>query len=573
MPLVYESGNASNSACFKPLALGDPPFIVSFYRSQDHAGTVNNRGKVNCNYGAADSYKGEFGFDFFDKEVIAEGLSQHYKMLSGIEKADETFGDSKAYLCPYLSIWPPQVDGNMKDKKSTVTLYARLERSSEYDKNDKNLPDNLDVKIVSTDGEVITINSKENNGNSEDTVNLKLEDTLVSITIECKKPFGEEKEVAILAKTRYKKEGSMDVVGKVILYPNAVRYKTTIQPVRINFTAAESSVIKTEPTIELIKDVADAFNTVSFNQAYIHADVEPTMEVVEFAKSQFQTKGEEIIVHKQQPEIIGTGLHDYLEYDEAQVIPNKYNNLVENRYAALAAKQKDSFAKNKAGEDLTLKMQNLLTQFDKYFSYKATGNPIKIRNKKEKMIVKTAWEKPKVQAAYKEYLASRAAYDKILVSSEGLDKTHKIHVFFTSDLFAGRTDDGEVLAYSSRGSGVVHIFNKALTDKDALDTILHEMAHSLGLEHPFDEEANKPYAYKEKGKHYKEDVEKKIDKLEQQIKDYKIKIKDTEKILSYVEKGDIKLVEAYVERKIFYKWQWDKIRQTGKSQNYLLEEN
>lgn len=105
MPLVYEVGNTSNSAVFKPLALGDPPFVVSFYRSKDHAGTVNNRGIVKCNYGAADTqYKGEFGYDFFDKEVIAEGLSQHYKVLSGIEKDDKTFGDSKAYLCPYLSI-------------------------------------------------------------------------------------------------------------------------------------------------------------------------------------------------------------------------------------------------------------------------------------------------------------------------------------------------------------------------------------------------------------------------------------------------------------------------------------
>lgn len=372
---------------------------------------------------------------------------------------------------------------------------------------------------------------------------MKLEDTLIALTIECKKPFGAEKEVAILAKTRDKNDGSMDIIGKVVLYPNAVRYKTVIQPVKINFAVAESSVIKTEPTLQLIKEVADAFNTVSFNQAYIHAELNPTMEVVDFAKSQFQEKGKELIVYQQQPESIGTNWYDYLDYNKKEGKPDTYNTLVESRYAALTSKQKDGFAKNKAGEDLTLKMQTLLTQFYKYFSYKATENPVKIRSKKEKMIVKTAWEKPKVQAAYQDYLVSRAAYDKIPATLAGLNKTHKIHVFFTSDLFAGKSN-GEVLAYSSVGSGVVHIFNKALTDKDALDTILHEMAHSLSLRHPFDEKVNKPYAHKEEGKLYEEDVKEKIKKLKEEIDKYEGKIKDAEKLLNYVEKGEIELTEA-----------------------------
>lgn len=545
MPVVYESGNASNSVHFKPLYNGYPPFVVSFYRSKDHASTLTplDFGVIKHNYGAADPlYGGEFGFDFFDKDVIAEGLSQYYKVLPDIEREKdegkktkkETFNGSYAYLCPYLSIWPPNVDGNMdeKNKKHIVTLYARLEKSS---KHDKNISDILTVKFESTDDQVITINGK-----AEYTIDLKFDlksgDALIPLTIECKKPFGEEKEVAILAKTRDKKDGSMDIVGKVVVYPNAVRYKTTVQLVKVKFDTTESIGKETPP--QVIKDLIDAFNTVSFNQAYIYTTLNTQSEIITLRKEQF-TKENELIYDKLSSENRNEPFLNYSLHD-------LYSNLIENRYAAITSTSKDALTKNKAGEELGDKMNALLAEFDNHYNYfsEATYNPVKIKRKKERKIAETAWNKPSVQKAYTEYLAAKKKYETVPETSSSLDKTHKIHIFYTEEIYAGdKKEEGEVLAYSGLSSGVTHIFNKALANKNSFATILHEIGHSLGLDHTFSEEL-KPFIYKEEGKTYKDDVEKEIEELQDKIKEYNKDKKNIQRMEKQVDKGKVNIVEA-----------------------------
>ncbi|WP_338790940.1 hypothetical protein [Bernardetia sp. MNP-M8] len=550
MPVVYESGNASNSAHFKPLAAGDPPFVVSFYRSKDHANTEFGEQK----YGAADPlYRGEFGFDFFDKQVIAEGLSQHYKVLSGIEREKdegkktkkETFTGSYAYLCPYLSIWPPNVDGNTeeKNKKHIVTLYARLEKSSEYN-NVKNLPDNLDVKFVSTDDQIITVKGKVDDRKPEYIVNLKLEETLVPITIECKKPFGEEKEVAILAKTRYKKEGSMDIVGKVVLYPNAIRYKTIIQPVKVKLDRKVDLKIDDIPHIPMMEKLLKAFNTLSFNQAYMHAKLAEKTKVITLKRKELADL-----------DIFTTAYIDgkvdstqtAMDYDEKE---DTYNEVVESGYAALIAQSAngDKVDKAKLERDRNEKALALVEKFKKRCNLQEVPSDglqdlsqfKALKRARRKNKVTDAWNHPKVQKALREYEQAQAAWENNKTEKAKLDKTHKIHIFYTEDIYSGMQERTKnVFAYGPSDTGVCHVFEIALNNTAIIPTLIHEIGHSLGLGHPFDEKARKPLELRQPNIVYKKDIGEKIKKLKKDIEDKEDALKQAKKYQRAIDSGEL----------------------------------
>lgn len=114
---------------------------IQFYRSKEHA-----VGK----YGVADSsYKGSFGFDKFDKKVCAEGLIGEYQDLKGIVPKVEVISGIKKYLCAYLSIWPPNVEGNQDNAKSKVTLYVKAEEVLTQ------LANNANIEFVCSDPNII----------------------------------------------------------------------------------------------------------------------------------------------------------------------------------------------------------------------------------------------------------------------------------------------------------------------------------------------------------------------------------------------------------------------------------
>ncbi len=122
--------------------------VISFYRSQPHA---------NGNFGKKDTaYKGEFGFDKFDEKVIAEGLIHNYKTL-GIQTKTEAIKNNHNYLCAYLSIWPPGVDGNVDSSKSTVNLYIKAEPNIDFDKKDENDINTEQVVFESSDPNCIEV--------------------------------------------------------------------------------------------------------------------------------------------------------------------------------------------------------------------------------------------------------------------------------------------------------------------------------------------------------------------------------------------------------------------------------
>ena len=269
---VFEVGNESNSFITNPLQLSKSPHIVSFYRSQIQAK------KKSSSYGSNDtSYNGEFGFDRFDDSVVADGMINHYEVLEEVESDEKVYKKNHSYLCPYPSLWPPNVEGNKTNTKNKAKIYVGLEKSTEFKKENAT---QVKVDFESEDDKSIVINGAKV---ASLTLNLDEEHTnLQYIEVECIAEF--DKEIAVLAKV------SNVVIGKIILYPNKERYKALIQPIYVSLGTTTSTSKLEIPTSSItdIDEVAllDCANNHSLNQAYIHCEVAAQTHKIELKKSE-----------------------------------------------------------------------------------------------------------------------------------------------------------------------------------------------------------------------------------------------------------------------------------------------
>lgn len=446
---------------------------IQFYRSKEHS---------KRKYGNLDkSYKGEFGFDKFDDKVCAEGLLSEYQSLDTIIPKEETINDIRKYLCAYLSIWPPNVEGNLDNKKSTVTLYVKAEKGT------IELGKSSDIEFTSTNKNIIIV------GN---TLNLTIDGDAKPLTIECKGAF--ENDVTIEARA----VGEFQVLGKLIIKANAIRYKTIIQPVELSFGTdkilTDHNIHHTNFIVNLVKE----FNYNSFNQAYIYGELAPTTKRIVLKIEEFLN--EKLLSFKDETNL-------YLKKDsEADDATRYYNNKIEDNYFSSITSKKN---KQAAKEKLQNTIRDFYIQFDKKFSFSQNSKLKYILKKYKEKVLTTAWDDPNVQKAYKDYQGAKSDYKEFPNDEINLNKEKKLHIFYTKDIHGAKNPTDKVIAYSELASGVAHIFDSALTNPDAFTTILHELGHSLGLNHTFDKNLG-TYKLKEPNKRYEDDVLNDIDKLE-----------------------------------------------------------
>ncbi|PTD16353.1 hypothetical protein [Flavobacterium columnare] len=468
------------------------PACIHFYRSKLHS-----EGK----YGNKDLfYKGEFGFDKFESQVCAEGTYSDYQPLLHTVPKEELVKDEKIHLSAYASMYPPGVEGNQDNKKSTITVYVLAKESKTKLKNASKVrfssSNPTAIKIVGNDTLTLTINDVSPQ----------------ALTLECLQPF--DKDVVITAIA----EGDVFVLGQLIIKANAKRYSTIIQPVEIVFSSQENLNVVSIPNAPLFKELEKKFNNNSFNQAYIYGELAPQTQKIIVNKKEF-------LDQQYLFELNGLLYGRKEEKDNKDKLRKKFNSLIESKYTS---------ALNKMGNPEELKNQiekqeiKLLETFDKEFDYKLGQDLVYAQKKHQEKIVTKAWNHPKVQAEYSKYLKLKQQ------SREGggtmpLNKHNTLHLFYSKDIHGGgdsstiETDDNGTLvlprlvqAYSLLGTGVCYVFDSGLKAADNITTILHELGHSLGLEHPFEELLGK-YEKRIKNKRYKEDIEAEIKELEDKI--------------------------------------------------------
>ncbi len=516
MPIrISQTGNPSNHITIPHLNKPQLPGVVSFYRSKEHA---------MGNYGAKDtSYTGTFGFDRFDTKVMAEGMVNEYAIVAGVESQQKTVDGDHRHLCSYLSLYPPNANGNTTSAK----VYVRLEPSKEFTNGDPDLglihfissaPDSVAIAGANDNGAVTIMLTM---GKQKDATHNAV--AIGELQIECLQEFSTP--VTITAK-RITKETDK-IVGQLIVYPNHERYTTTIQPVVLKLATAEGKTVDKIPNSPFLNTLVKACNTKSFNQSYIHAALAPHTNVITLSRSQ---------------------LDQYLEDREGKLhLKNEntalqYNTMVESRYAALLVNQGQ---KNKAEEKVKEKGQKLLEVFDKKYNYNKSGIQ-KAKKGYDKKMVTTIWQHPKVQAAYTRYQQAKQSYDQLGGADTALDKTHKIHLFITQDIYGAY---GDAAAYSATTSGIAHIFNLLLQDATAITGTLHEIGHSLGLEHTFSNDLGTTIL-KQDGVTYKQDVDSELDRLKEKNQNLIINQKELTKINKGKESIFLTEIEIFQLKKI-----------------------
>lgn len=528
--------------------------VVQFYRSSE---------QEKGDYGIKDTtYKGAFGFDKFDTKIHAEGLVQHYTKFN-ITTLSKDIIKEKPHLqyIPYLSIWPP---GNPAGAPSTVTLYLKAEEATIL----KDIKGR--IKLQSSNPNIVVPTAF---------IEIEIGGALVPITIQCKSTFSSPVTVsAVLDGDPSKK------VGQLMVYPNDIRYKTIIQPILVNIESDSNRKVATQSDFSKynidIKQLVKDFNERSFNQAYIYGELAPDLYQFGIGK------------HHISDYIKNVQGEDILVFENAY----EYNRILEERYGAAqesTQKQTDVTIKENKERELKQKIKKVLEVFDKHYNFK--GGSLKFTEKKRKeKIASTAWDTTKKSPEYQDYLKILNEYNNVTKAGAAvsINKTHTLHVFITPKIYAAASKENianysgtsirdhfpVILAYADRSSGgISHIFKSTTEQKKTSkltatyiinSTILHEMGHSLSLEHTFDLE---DVPQREVGITYKEDIEKeielietkdkgKIDKLEEEIK----KLKEEEKIstkenIPLHEVASLTKLKEYYNRLEKYKEDYDRI--------------
>ena len=568
---IAEAGNASNNLKIDGLTKPDLPCVVSFYRSKKHA-----EGK----YGKDDPlYKGEYGFDRFDEDVMAEGLVNEYDFVKGVEADEEVVDGDHRHPCSYISLYPPNPDGNISKAKVTV----RLQKSKKYERGDPNFgmihfesSDPSSVQIVSPVKDslstlILTMESRD------DTTNSAI--AFGELEIECLKEFPSQVSITAIRRVKNKKDR---VVGKLIVYPNAKRYTTVIQPivVKLGLTTSDSKTdvpSATMPVIQAIK-LEQMLNQNSLNQALIHSKVATNTHTFTFNQSKLSKY------------IQSEGGKNYLMKDDN--LRQEFNTYIENQYALLlgdTSTAEEETKKNKAYNDSGMHeaFQNFRKVFHSKFGYdtdprspfkearSAFNETFKIVDKKTGVkLNKTgltgyAFNHRRVKAAYNECLAAETRMNQLLknwgidttkekgLHASGIEKKGLIHVFYYPDIEAAYSDNTNtavdkplVPGYTSTGNGVSHIFNKGFS---IVDAIIHEIGHGLGLPHPFAKSLGRA---KDPTIKTKEDYEKELDLAEKELEKFKTQKEQFDKgMASMKEEGitDLKVYSQYSELHKKYK--------------------
>ena len=477
-----EQGNETGEYIADAVGRQNEKFIacIDFYRSREHS-----EGK----YGKLDTqYNGEFGFDRFDSKVCAEGLFSEYEKIRTVLTSENTYGKEKVYLCPYLSIWPPEikVDGKTIKKKNEVTLFVKANKATDISK--KNERATKATIVFSLEGE----NLKNEIVISPNKLDLEIGKEAKPISIKCNAPF--KKDIKVIAKSV--DEGQ--VLGQLIIKANAVVYQTTLQPVEIIFGSASNNKANDLPnTIDnnFFIELVNFLNTKSLNQAYIHLTLASTIKQVTFSKQEFEGKG--LFYTKNGNTYLKMGANDgndELNNDkdelnkknkkEDQSKALEYNNLVESRYAA---RLKNLQNEQNQKERVDKKKQIFINEFKKYYKYERGDKLKRVRKYHSEKMVKTIWEKENIKALFEEWKKEEEAYLQLKSNSISLDKNGQLHAFFTKDILTAGNPDRKTLAYSAPASGVTHIFKEAFinADESSFATIAHELGHALGLDHTF----------------------------------------------------------------------------------------
>ena len=471
-----EQGNETGEYIAEAVGRQNEKFIacIDFYRSREHS-----EGK----YGKLDTqYNGEFGFDRFDSKVCAEGLFSEYEKIRTVLTSENTYGKEKVYLCPYLSIWPPEikVDGKTIKKKNEVTLFVKANKATDISK--KNERATKATIVFSLEGE----NLKNEIVISPNKLDLEIGKEAKPISIKCNAPF--EKDIKLIAKSV--DEGQ--VLGQLIIKANAIIYTTTLQPVEIVFANINNNKVDNLPTTidnRFFEKLVEYLNTKSLNQAYIHLTLASTIKKVTFSKQEFENKG--LFYTKDGDTYLKMGANDHkdeLNNNEKkdQSKASEYSILVENRYAArLNNLQNEQNQKERADK----KKQNFINELKKYYKYERGDKLKRVHKCHSEKMVKTIWGKKDITALFEEWKKEEEAYLQ-MQSKISLDKKGKLHAFFTKDILTAGNPKRKTLAYSDIASGVSHIFKEAFinADEKAYATIAHELGHALGLEHTFSNE-------------------------------------------------------------------------------------
>ena len=523
-----EQGNEAGEYIAEAVGRQNEKFIacIDFYRSREHS-----EGK----YGKLDTqYNGEFGFDRFDSKVCAEGLFSEYEKIRTVLTSENTYGKEKVYLCPYLSIWPPEikVDGKTIKKKNEVTLFVKANKATDISK--KNERATKATIVFSLEGE----NLKNEIVISPNKLDLEIGKEAKPISIKCNASF--EKDIKLIAKSV--DEGQ--VLGQLIIKANAVVYQTTLQPIEIIFGSANKDIVNDLPTTidnRFFEKLVEYLNTKSFNQAYIHLTLASTIKQVTFSKQEFENKG--LFYTKDGDTYLKMGRNDHkdeLNDDEKkdQSKALEYNNLVENRYAA---RLKNLQNEQNQKERMDKKRQIFINEFKKYYKYKERDDSKKVNKYRSEKMVKKIWGKKDITALFEEWKKEEEAYLQ-MESNISLDKKGQLHAFFTKDILTAGNPKRKTLAYSAPASGVSHIFKEAFinADEKAYTTIAHELGHALGLCHTFDSRMG---VYIKEQENDRETVNKKI---EDKIKELKEKQKSLKKIeTNKVEEQSSDIEEEY----------------------------
>lgn len=472
--------------------------LVQFYRSEPHSNNLFG----NENGSDAATYNGTFGFDSFHSKVHAEGWINKYSVLKGIEHKTPIVRDYKKYLCPWASIWPPNVPGNQGKGREKITVYLKALES------DKESPDRTgSVTVKSSNENAVKV--------SPQSLTLTTNGAVQSLELECIASFAEEVSIDVF---------NVDnrLIGRLNLLPNDKLFKTILQPVKVSFGTA-SPEVKEVSHETFMQNVCDKFNNNSYNQAYIQATLsekthEITLERSEFIKPNYLNE-----LYNQANNKVLFLKKDSLDDNDTRL----FNNDIEGRYAAFLNGQGDARV---ALEEYRNAAIAFLTEFKRRFRYLGEGVDKAIRMRTNKAAFR-AWNHERVKPLHIALETTKAAYEALSNNLPSLDKKGKIHVFYSTDIEGAvnisrhRAAYGNnyittpvsawIPGYANTGSGVTFIYNSIFTEADVDGIILHEIGHAFGLEHPFDLEGKNPP--RSNGIKFKEDYEKEIRKIDQKI--------------------------------------------------------